>query len=219
MNVSDKEQTSGVRRIQMDLMTRTNVADVYVAAPGTLRRHRVLNSPFRCGDHDAAERCQGPPDLPANIHHGFTVIECARTTGDVTDDGRKILIDLLELGEPRQLSKALDRAGPAPIAHGYPLNVDHQCVARLYPIDENWPPYGVGSKDLERGQRWFGRTRFGVLLSKEVPPIVVRLDHELLVQVDNELWLEVSAEFGEGRLFASNLLHALLLVFNVRLMD
>ena len=81
----------------MDLVTGTDIADVDVATPSALRGHSILNSPFRGGDDNSAERSQRPADLASDVHHGLSIVECTGTTGDVTDYGRKVFVDLAKL--------------------------------------------------------------------------------------------------------------------------
>src|SRR5262249_5808796 len=132
-----------------------------------------------------------------------------RATGDMAHHRRKIFVNFLKLREACQLTEALNRAGPAPIAHGDPLNIDNHRIAWLDSVDEHWTSNRICSEDLQRRKWRFSRTRLGVLLPEQVPPIVVRFDYELLAWIDDKLWFEVGAKFSKRRFFPRNSFHVL----------
>jgi len=61
---------------------------------------------------------------------------------------------------------------------------------------------------LARGDRRLGGPWFRSFSAEQIPPIVDRLDQELLTRIDRQFRLLMRAKFRQRRLVATNLLHA-----------
>src|SRR5262249_25504401 len=56
VNIPHEQQAASVRGVQVDLVASANVADIDVAAPGTLGRDGILDTPLRGSDNNSTER-------------------------------------------------------------------------------------------------------------------------------------------------------------------
>ena len=95
VNIPEEQQAAGMRGIQVDLVAGADIA-TSMLPPQAPCEVTVFSTPLS-GAVTISARSQRPADLASDVHHGLSIVECTGTTGDVTDYGRKVLVDLAEL--------------------------------------------------------------------------------------------------------------------------